>query len=232
MGQQNFEHVKLILLGVIKALHGGAGDSFQYALVQYSGMPHTEFKLNTYNAVGGALAHIMATCYRGGGNRTGLDFLLRAHLNAAAGSRAGEAVAQLVVVLTDGRSQDDVSEPARVLHLAGVEVFAVGVQGAVDWELREMASQPHDSHVLSVDSFQALRDITQDLVVGRYSEPGSGGSGGDGGPGCATGGTGNARGVGLAWQARPTSERCKVWRSSIGSVGGINGCLSRSLCTQ
>ena len=36
----------------------------------------------------------------------------------------------------------------------------------------------------------------------------------------------------LAWQARPTSERCRVWHCSIGSVGGINGCLSSSLCTQ
>ena len=36
----------------------------------------------------------------------------------------------------------------------------------------------------------------------------------------------------LAWQARPTSERCRVWLCSIGSVGGINGCLSSSLCTQ
>lgn len=168
MGQQNFEHVKHFLLGVIKELHEGAGGGLRYALVQYSSAPQTEFKLNTYAATQEVLAHVAAMRYRGGGTRTGLglDFLIRAHLNAASGSRAGEGAAQLVVVLTDGRSQDDVGEPARVLHLAGVEVFAVGVQGAVDWELREMASRPQNSHVLSVDSFGALRDITQDLVVG------------------------------------------------------------------
>ncbi|XP_059933079.1 collagen alpha-3(VI) chain-like isoform X3 [Gadus macrocephalus] len=168
MGQQNFEHVKHFLLGVIKALHERAGDSFQYALVQYSATPHTQFKLNTYAAAEDAMEHVAAMRYRGGGTRTGLglDFLIRAHMTTASGSRAGGGVSQLVVVLTDGRSQDDVSEPARVLHLAGVEVFAVGVQGAAEWELKEMASRPADSHVLSVDSFVALRDITQDLVAG------------------------------------------------------------------
>ncbi|KAG7502874.1 collagen alpha-3(VI) chain isoform X3 [Solea senegalensis] len=106
--------------------------------------------------------------YRGGGTRTGLglEFLIRTHLSTAAGSRAAEGVAQVVVVLTDGRSQDDVSEPAQVLQLAGVDVFAVGVQDAVESELREMASQPHDIHVFSVDSFLSLRKIIQDLVVG------------------------------------------------------------------
>lgn len=66
-------------------------------------------------------------------------------------------------MLTDGRSQDDVASPAQVLHLAGVEVFAVGVENAVESELREMAIR--DTHVFSVESFQALGDITQVLAV-------------------------------------------------------------------
>lgn len=168
MGQENFEHVRQFLYSVVKALHEGGGGRFKFALVQYSGSPQTEFQLNTYPTTQGVLAHIKAMTYRGGGTRTGLglDFLIRAHLNTASGSRAGEGVAQVVVVLTDGRSQDDVAEPAQVLQLAGVEVFAVGVQDAVDLELREMASQPYDAHVFNVDSFLALRDIIQDLVVG------------------------------------------------------------------
>uniref|UniRef100_A0A668A990 VWFA domain-containing protein n=1 Tax=Myripristis murdjan TaxID=586833 RepID=A0A668A990_9TELE len=171
MGQENFEHVRQFLYSVVKALHEVGGGRFKFALVQYSGSPQTEFQLNTYPTTQGILAHIKAMTYRGGGTRTGLglDFLIRAHLNTASGSRAGEGVAQVVVVLTDGRSQDDVAEPAQVLQLAGVEVFAVGVQDAVDLELREMASQPYDAHVFNVDSFLALRDIIQDLVVGLCS---------------------------------------------------------------
>uniref|UniRef100_A0A673B668 VWFA domain-containing protein n=1 Tax=Sphaeramia orbicularis TaxID=375764 RepID=A0A673B668_9TELE len=168
MGKENFEHVRHFLYSVIKALHEAGGQKFKFALVQYNSRPETEFQLNSYPTTQGVLAHIKAMTYRGGGTLTGLglDFLIRTHLNSASGSRAGEGVAQMVVVLTDGRSQDDVSEPAKVLHLAGVEVFTVGVQDAVDWELREMASKPHDTHIFSVDSFLTLRDIIQDLVVG------------------------------------------------------------------
>ncbi|XP_056245822.1 collagen alpha-3(VI) chain-like [Seriola aureovittata] len=171
IGQENFEHVRQFLYSLIQSLHRVGGDRFKFALVQYNSRPGTEFQLNSYPTTQGVLAHIKDMSYRGGGTRTGLglEFLIRTHLTTASGSRAVEGVPQVVVVLTDGRSQDDVVEPAQVLRMAGVEVFAVGVQDAVEAELREMASQPHDTHVFSVDSFLSLRDIIQDLVVGICS---------------------------------------------------------------
>lgn len=96
----------------------------------------------------------------------GQDFLTRVHLNPGSGSRAVEGAVQVVVVLTDGRSQDAVPMSAQVLPLAGVELFAVGVQDTVDSELREMPSHPFKTHVFSVDCFLALRDKIQNLVVG------------------------------------------------------------------
>lgn len=167
MGEENFEHVRQFLYSVIQALHQVGGGRFKFALVQYNSRPETEFQLNSYPTTQGVLAHIKTMSYRGGGTRTGqgLDFLIHTHLHSASGSRASEGVAQVVVVLTDGLSQDDVAEPAQVLRMAGVEVFAVGVQNAVDWELREMASKPQETHVFSVDSFLTLRDLIQDLVV-------------------------------------------------------------------
>ncbi|XP_053733256.1 collagen alpha-3(VI) chain [Synchiropus splendidus] len=168
MGKENFEHVRQFLYSTIQALHHVSEGKFQFALVQYNSKPGTEFQLNSYPTTQGVLAHVKAMSYRGGGTRTGLglSYLIQKHLNSASGSRASDGVAQVVVVLTDGRSQDDVAEPSQVLQMAGVEVFAVGVQDAVDWELREMASQPHETHVFSVDSFLTLWDIVQDLVVG------------------------------------------------------------------
>lgn len=168
MGKENFEHVRQFLYSVIQSLHQVGGEKFKFALVQYSGRPQTEFQLNSYPTAQEVLAHIQAMSYHSGGTRTGLglEFLMRTHLTTASGSRAADGVVQVLVVLTDGRSQDDVVEPAQVLRMAGVEMFAVGVQDAVDSELREMASQPHDTHVFSVDSFLTLREIIQDLVVG------------------------------------------------------------------
>ncbi|XP_015252479.1 PREDICTED: collagen alpha-3(VI) chain-like [Cyprinodon variegatus] len=167
MGQENFEHVRRFLLTLIKALHQVGGGRFRFALIQFSSRPQTEFHLNTYPTTQDILGHVRAMSYRGGGTRTGLglEFLLRTHLTSASGSRATEGAVQVALVLTDGRSQDDVAEPAQVLRMAGVEMFAVGVQDAVAWELREMASQPEDSHVFNVDSFLKLQDIIQDVVV-------------------------------------------------------------------
>lgn len=168
IGQENFEHVRQFLYTLTQLLHQLSGDKFKFALMQYNSKPETEFKLNTYPTAGGVLAHIKAMSYRSGGTRTGLalDFLTRVHFNTAAGSRAVEGVAQVVLVLTDGRSQDDVVWPAQVLRMASVEIFAVGIRDAVDSELRDMASKPYETHVFSVDSFLSLRDIIQDLVVG------------------------------------------------------------------
>ncbi|XP_047457590.1 collagen alpha-3(VI) chain-like [Mugil cephalus] len=171
IGEDNFDHIRQFLYSVIQSLHQAGGKRFKFALVQYNNRPQTEFQLNSYPTTQGVLAHIKDMSYRGGGTRTGLglDFLIRAHMTTASGSRAVDGVAQVVVVLTDGRSQDDVAEPAQVLRLAGVKIFAVGVQDAVDAELREMASQPHETHVFRVDSFLILKDIIQDLVVGLCS---------------------------------------------------------------
>lgn len=167
MGKDNFEHVRRFLYSLIQSLHEVGGQRFKFALVQYNNRPQTEFHLNSYPTTQEALAHIKAMTYRGGGTRTGLglEYLMRMHLTSASGSRAADGVVQVVVVLTDGHSQDDVAEPAQVLQMAGVEMFAVGVQDAVDSELRDMASRPHHTHVFNVDSFLKLEDIIQDLVV-------------------------------------------------------------------
>ncbi|MBN3321498.1 CO6A3 protein, partial [Atractosteus spatula] len=109
--------------------------------------------------------------YLGGGTRTGLglEYLIKKHLTEAAGSRASEGVPQIVIVLTDGRSQDDVIPPSAVLKLANVDMFAVGVQHAVEWELKEIASKPFDTHVYNVDTFSALHGIVQELVGNVYA---------------------------------------------------------------
>uniref|UniRef100_A0A8C4TMX7 VWFA domain-containing protein n=1 Tax=Erpetoichthys calabaricus TaxID=27687 RepID=A0A8C4TMX7_ERPCA len=119
IGKDNFQFVREFLYKVVKALKTGGGD-FKFALVQYSGSPKTEFQLSTYSSVQDVLFHIWSMPYLGGGTRTGLglEYLIEQHLTAAAGSRANEGVPQVVVVLTDGRSQDDVIPPSSVLQLA------------------------------------------------------------------------------------------------------------------
>ncbi|XP_015723574.1 collagen alpha-3(VI) chain isoform X9 [Coturnix japonica] len=166
IGKEHFQLVREFLYDVVKALDVG-GNDFRFALVQFSGNPHTEFQLNTYPSNQDVLSHIANMTYMGGGSKTGkgLEYLIENHLTKAAGSRASEGVPQVIIVLTDGQSQDDVALPSSVLKSAHVNMIAVGVQDAVEGELKEIASQPFDTHLFNLENFTALHGIVGDLVA-------------------------------------------------------------------
>uniref|UniRef100_A0A670XMQ9 Collagen type VI alpha 3 chain n=1 Tax=Pseudonaja textilis TaxID=8673 RepID=A0A670XMQ9_PSETE len=140
IGNEHFQLVREFLYDVVKQLDVGEND-FRFGLVQFSGSPHSEFQLNTYHTLQDVLFHISHMPYMGGGTKTGqgLEFLIRNHLTKAAGSRASNGIPQIIIVLTDGRSQDDVALPSSILKTAEVNMFAIGVQDAVEWELKEIA---------------------------------------------------------------------------------------------
>ncbi|XP_010711548.1 collagen alpha-3(VI) chain isoform X4 [Meleagris gallopavo] len=166
IGKEHFQLVREFLYDVVKALDVG-GNDFRFALVQFSGNPHTEFQLNTYPSNQDVLSHIANMPYMGGGSKTGkgLEYLIENHLTKAAGSRASEGVPQVIIVLTDGQSQDDVALPSSVLKSAHVNMIAVGVQDAVEGELKEIASRPFDTHLFNIENFTALHGIVGDLVA-------------------------------------------------------------------
>ncbi|KAF3842641.1 hypothetical protein F7725_001490 [Dissostichus mawsoni] len=159
IGEENFGNVRQFVCSLTQSVHQVGGERFKFALVTY-----TQQLPNNTGSPGTRQGHAVPW----GGTRTGFgqDYLIRTQLTSASGSRAADGASKVVVVLTEGLSQDYVAEPAQVLRLAGVEVLAVGVQDSVDSELREMGSQPHNTHIFSVDTFMTLRNIIQDLVVG------------------------------------------------------------------
>nr|XP_023967847.1 collagen alpha-3(VI) chain isoform X5 [Chrysemys picta bellii] len=166
IGKEHFQLVREFLYDVVKSLAVG-GNDFRFALVQFSGNPHTEFQLNTYHSTQDVLSHISNMPYLGGGNKTGkgLEYLIQNHLTKAAGSRESDGVPQIIIVLTDGRSPDDVALPSSVLKSADVNVFAVGVQDAMEGELKEVVSEPRDTHLFNLENITALQAIVGDLVA-------------------------------------------------------------------
>uniref|UniRef100_A0A7M4EEQ5 Collagen alpha-3(VI) chain n=1 Tax=Crocodylus porosus TaxID=8502 RepID=A0A7M4EEQ5_CROPO len=166
IGKEHFQLVREFLYDVVKSLDVGEND-FHFALVQFSGNPHTEFQLNTYRSTQDVLSHILNMPYMGGGTKTGkgLEYLIQNHLTKAAGSRASDGTPQIIIVLTDGRSQDDVALPSSVLKSADINMFAIGVQNAVEGELKEIASEPLDLHIFNLENFTALHNIVGDLVA-------------------------------------------------------------------
>ncbi|XP_054638754.1 collagen alpha-6(VI) chain isoform X2 [Dunckerocampus dactyliophorus] len=165
IGAENFEQIRRFLSTLVNGFDVGP-DRVRMALVQYSTTPRSEFLLNTYRNKADILQYISTLPYMGGGTHTGqgLDFMLSKHFVEEAGSRAAQNVPQIAVVITDGKSQDDVESHALELKKKGIVLYAIGIKDADEDQLREIANEPHTQHVYSVSDFAALQGISQSIV--------------------------------------------------------------------
>ncbi|KAM5327199.1 collagen alpha-3(VI) chain isoform 2-T3 [Glossophaga mutica] len=170
IGKDHFQLIREFLYDVVKSLAEGQND-FRFALAQFNGDPRTEFLLNTYRSKQEVLSHISNLSHTGGSNQTGkgLAHVLQSHLTEAAGSRAGRGVPQVIVVLTDGRSDDRLALPSAGLKSADVNVFAIGVEDADEGALREIASGPFQTHGFHLENATSLHDIVGRLVSSVHS---------------------------------------------------------------
>lgn len=119
----------------------------------YSSTPRRTFSFTRYSNAYQVLRAVGSIKYPRGGTKTGkaLWDVLR-YIYRGKTSRK-----RVLVVLTDGRSQDHVVKPARALKRANVEIFSVGVgRGYSMTQLNEMATDR--SHVFTVD-FRNLNSI-------------------------------------------------------------------------
>ncbi len=69
------------------------------------------------------------------------------------------------MILTDGRSNSgQVSGPARQLKNSGVVIFSVGIGQSLSMqELRVMASDPVNQHVLTLENFSQLARLAEQM---------------------------------------------------------------------
>ncbi|XP_048872828.1 collagen alpha-1(XIV) chain isoform X3 [Brienomyrus brachyistius] len=163
IGRTNFKRVREFLEALVTPFHIGS-DGVQIALTQYSGDPRTEWHLNNFTSREQVLEAIRNFRYKGGNTFTG-QALMHVHeknLKQAAGMRPG--VPHFLLLLTDGKSQDDAIAAASKLKSAGVEIIAVGVKNADEAELRQVASEPVELNVYSVNDFPLLSKLVSRLA--------------------------------------------------------------------
>ncbi|CAJ1063129.1 collagen alpha-6(VI) chain isoform X2 [Xyrichtys novacula] len=165
IGNMNFEQIRQFLYALVSSFDVGP-EHVRIGLVQYGNTPRTEFLLNTHQNKKAILQYISKLPYMGGGTHTGeaLDFMLKEHFVQAAGSRAHQNVPQIAVVITDGKSQDNVEVHAQNLKKQGIVLYAIGIKDADEDQLKEIANEPHSQHVFSVSDFAALQGISQSIV--------------------------------------------------------------------
>ncbi|KAK0131866.1 Matrilin-2 [Merluccius polli] len=165
LGPVNFERVKRFVDAVVDGLDvSGAGT--HVGLLQYSTKVRTEFPLGRYSSAREVKEAVSRVRYMGRGSMTGaaLRHMFLSSFTAKEGARPG--VPRATVVLTDGRSQDDVAEWADKAKSAGVTMFVLGVGKAIEEELKQIASEPAEEHVFYAENFDQMGGITNRLKSG------------------------------------------------------------------
>lgn len=161
-GRGNFQRSKDFITNLVDTFNVGR-DEVNVATVLYWHSYRIIHRLNTYYSKDSIKRAIQGMPYPSGGTRTGqgLNVIRTQILSNLETSR--DQLPKVVVVLTDGLSQDNVASPAQALRNMGVTVIAVGT-GCCFYrpELNVMASDPDQDHVFAV-SFTDLQQITASL---------------------------------------------------------------------
>ena len=149
----NFQRAKDFIIEIVKSFNIGK-EATQVALVLYNNEPEVVFKFKyKFDEIE---EEIQDMKHPGGGTKTGkaLDKVRNDVFKKLKKER--EDLPKVVVVVTDGRSQDNVSVPAQQLRDDGATIISLGVGCCFDEdELNEMASDPDEKHVLEA-SFSEL----------------------------------------------------------------------------
>uniref|UniRef100_A0A3B4UBZ5 Collagen type XII alpha 1 chain n=1 Tax=Seriola dumerili TaxID=41447 RepID=A0A3B4UBZ5_SERDU len=163
IGLANFAKVRAFLEVLVNTFDIGR-DKVQISLVQYSRDPHTEFYLNSHHDLAAVVKAVRTFPYRGGSTNTGraMTYVREKIFQNSRGARAN--VPRVTILITDGKSSDAFQEPATKLRNADVEIFAVGVKDAVRSELEAIANTPAETHVYTVEDFDAFQRISKELT--------------------------------------------------------------------
>ncbi|KAJ8350520.1 hypothetical protein SKAU_G00256500 [Synaphobranchus kaupii] len=135
------------------------------SVVQYSRDPEAHFYLNTYSTTGDVTDSIRSLRHKGGrplNTGAALQFVKDNVFTATAGSRRLEGVPQILILLSGGRSYDNVDSPASALKELGVLTFPIGTKGSDSRELQKISHDP--SHALSVSEFTDLPNVQEQLL--------------------------------------------------------------------
>ncbi|XP_067664921.1 cartilage matrix protein-like [Haliotis asinina] len=162
-------HVLPFITGVVDLFDVGPGPlQTRVGMATFSDDYHLQFNLGDFLDKEILTDKILDISMDGGNTNTGdaLLFATEEMFKADHGSRNNTA--HIIVVLTDGASQDfeATRAAAQNAHEKGVQVFAIGVGSQIDnKELEDIASDPDVDFKFKVTNFEALKRIEGKLAV-------------------------------------------------------------------
>uniref|UniRef100_A0A4W3JV54 VWFA domain-containing protein n=1 Tax=Callorhinchus milii TaxID=7868 RepID=A0A4W3JV54_CALMI len=161
--RSSFPSVQSFISRVVEKLDVGS-DKVRVSVVQYSDDPRPEFLLNSHSNKQDVMDAIRRLRVKGGRQtNTGeaLSYVTKSVFTINGGSRIQEGVPQFLILLTAGKSTDDVRRAALALKHTGVAPFTIGSRDADDEELRQISLSP--DYVFRVDDLRNVGTLEQRL---------------------------------------------------------------------
>ncbi|XP_051872915.1 collagen alpha-6(VI) chain-like [Pristis pectinata] len=128
----------------------------QIGVIQFSTRTRLEFQLDQYTDKRELLKAIYDIEQLNEETSTGraLKFTID-YFDSSYGGRPGER--QYLIVITDGKAQDEVYTPAKAIREKGINIFAIGVYNANNSQLVDIAGS--QDKVYHAENFDALKDL-------------------------------------------------------------------------
>eukprot|EP00066_Takifugu_rubripes_P026062 XP_011615328.1 PREDICTED: vitrin isoform X3 [Takifugu rubripes] len=160
VGTGNFRTVLQFVANITREFEISDTDT-RVGAVQYTYEQRLEFSFTQHGNKADLLNAIKRIDYWSGGTSTGAAISYAAEQLF---SKSKPNKRKIMIVITDGRSYDDVRQPALAVHRQDVIAYAVGIAWASQDELEYIATDPDKEHAFFVDEFDNLYKFVPKIV--------------------------------------------------------------------
>ncbi|XP_051945763.1 vitrin isoform X5 [Xyrauchen texanus] len=160
VGTGNFRTVLQFVANVTREFEISDTDT-RVGVVQYTYEQRLEFAFGQHNNKADLLNAIKRINYWSGGTSTGAAITYTADQLF---SKSKPNKRKIMIVITDGRSYDDVRAPALAVHHKGVIAYSIGIAWAAQDELEYIATDPDKEHSFFVDEFDNLYKYVSKII--------------------------------------------------------------------
>ncbi|XP_053571811.1 collagen alpha-1(XXI) chain-like [Bombina bombina] len=163
VGYVNFDTAKNWLINITSSFDIGPLYT-QVAVIQYSDSPRLEFSLGQHRSNQQLINGLKNMKYLGGNTQTGRAIKFATENVFPSSQRTNIAKNRIAIVVTDGKSQDDVVESATQARAQNIIMFAVGVGSEITKsELVAIANTPSTDYVLYAEDYTTIDRIKETM---------------------------------------------------------------------
>ena len=157
----NYQILKDFIKAIVKSVKIGLNET-EFGVATYSDLNKFQLHINfsSYSNTSEIVEAVQRIPYDAGDTYTG-NGLNRIRTELFSQSRNG--IPKILIVITDGQSQDSVETPSSTLRAMKVHIMSVGIGDVVYAELANMATDPDNQNVFTAN-FSSIHDVVGSII--------------------------------------------------------------------